>query len=220
MRNMKKIFLNKMFVAVAMIFAASMFGACSSSSDDNNTQKEEEKKDEPTGPTSGTLYMYAVVDSAGRVWTDCTSTLSGTQSIKKFSTDSTTVDELTNAKLVSAIKKSFARYNKLADKLAPVLDEKLPLLVDSVALTTFPSSNSFQLNFSLKPDSEKGKELTYFVDYCFIDNLGNLSIIETVDMNWAVYDKEGDISELIEVMSGGTKTTAEVSKMNSGFKLE
>lgn len=216
---MKKNFLNKMFVAMAMIFAVGMLGACSSS-DDNNTQKEEEKKEEPTEATSGTLYMYAVVDSAGRVWTDCISTLSGTQSTKKFSTDSTTVDKLTNDKLASAIKKSFARYNTLANKLAPALDEKLPLLVDSVSLTSFPSSNTFQLDFSLKPDSEKGKELTYFVDYCFIDNLGNLSIIEGPAMNWAVYDKDGDINELIKAMSVATKSTANVSKIGSGFILE
>lgn len=222
---MRKVNFGKMLVAFAMLLAVGMFAACSSSDDNNGTSGGDSGKTDPTPTptptaTSGTLYMYAVVDSAGRVWTDCTSTLSGSQSTKKFSTDSTTVDKLTNAKLVSAIKKSFARYNSLAYDSAPILDENLPLLVDSVSLTSFPASNTFQLNFSLKVDSEKGKELTYFVDYCFIDNLGNLSIIEGPAMNWTVYDKEGDINELIEVMSASTKTSAKVSKVDGAFRLE
>lgn len=213
--------MNKMIVAAAMMLTAGMFTACSSSDENASTPQEEEKKDTTPEATSGTLYMYAVVDEAGRVWTDCTSSLSGTQSTKKFSTDSTTVDKLTNAKLVSAIKKSFERYNILTKDLAPVLNEKSPLLVDSVSLKSFPSSNEFKLDFSLKAASDQGKELTYFVDYCFIDNLGNLYIIEGGAMNWAVYDKKDhELSELLKAMSTASKTTAQVVKIGSGFRLD
>ncbi len=217
---MKKVNFGKMFMAFAMMLAVGMFAACSSSDDNNNNKDTSGGGETPTPTaTSGTLYMYAVVDPAGRVWADCTSTLSGTQSTKKFSTDSTTVDKLTNAKLVSAIKKSFETYNTLAKDLGPVLDETLPLVVDSVSLTSFPSSNTFKLNFSLKPDDEKGKELTCLIGYCFIDNLGNLSGIEGTGIQYATFDKEDDISGLINAMSDFATVTAKVSKAGSGFSL-
>ena len=220
-RNMKRIFLNKMFVAAAMVFAASMFVACSSS-DDNNTQKEEEKGQ--TVATSGTLYFYEVVLPEATTWADCgiSWTKSGALSKKTTSADATTLDKLTNAKLVAAIKETI----KVSEELAAAVDgvqaltDKAVVIVDSLSLTESFSSD-VKLNFALKSGFEdKGEEqdITYGMSLCFIDNLGNTQYGKTLCNGNAGVSHLSDYLKMQDEYE--ERLSVSVTKNASGFLLK
>ncbi len=179
---MKKIFLNKMFVAVAMIFAASMLGACSSSSDDNNTQKEEEKK-EPTMPTSGTLYVLEIAHPNVVKWADCycsIGTSGSADNYKEFCSDSTSVANVKNSKVASVIKETIEAYQKYMKDMPDALDlsENCPVRVDSISITSIPSTLQVKYKYGVKSGfdaTDEKQRFTYIRNYCVIDNFGNLT---------------------------------------------
>lgn len=217
---MKRNFLNKMFVAAAMVFAASMFGACSSS-DDNNTQKEEEKGQ--TVATSGTLYFYEVVLPEATTWADCgiSWTKSGALAKKTTSADATTLDKLTNAKLVAAIKETIKASKEVAAADGvQALTDKAVVIVDSLSLTESFSSD-VKLNFALKSgfeDKGEKQDITYGMSLCFVDNLGNTQYGKTLCRGYAGVSRLSDYLKTLD--ESEERWSVSVTKNASGFLLK
>lgn len=215
---MKKDFLNKMFMAVAMIFAAGMFAACSSSSDDDNS-----KKETPATPvaTSGTLYMYEVVLPEATNWADCGFSWTKSGAVTKITTsvNATTLDKLTNAKLVADIKETIQKAGKIEVPDGKSLDDKAIVIVDSVSLKDGFSSD-INFTFALKSDFEdKGEEqdFTYGSRVCFIDNLGK---VQSGGINSVAIAGVSNLSEYLKVMQEETKVlSVSVTKKTDGFSL-
>lgn len=223
---MKKNYLNKMLMAFAMIFAVGMFAACSSSDDDNSKKETTGGGDTPATQvaTSGTLYMYEVVLPEATNWADCgfSWTKSGNATKITTSANATTLDKLTNAKLVAAIKETI----KYTDELVALLDsgkavtDKAVVIVDSVSIKDSYSSN-VNFTFALKSGFEdKGEEqcLTYGMSLCFIDNLGNIQ--------YGVNDAEcfaglSQLSDFLKkITDSDNKWSVSVTKNAAGFALK
>lgn len=221
---MKKNYLNKMFMVLAMIFAVGMFAACSSSDDDNSKKETTGGGDDTKVATSGTLYMYEVVLPEATNWADCgfNWTKSGTATQITTSANATTLDKLTNAKLVAAIKETIKYTDELVNLVdsAKAVTDKAVVIVDSVSIKDSYSSN-VNFTFALKSGFEdKGEEqrLTYGMSLCFIDNLGNIQYGAKDAKCFAGLSQLSDFLKMIT--DSDNKWTVSVTKDAAGFALK
>lgn len=212
-----------MLMAFAMLLAVGMFAACSSSDDNNGTSGGDSDKTDPTPTptaTSGTLYVYIAMNPLGATWADASYFVAKSGSAdnyKKFSSDSTALSKLKNAKLLSAVKKQLHERDSLMNGIHLYkYDDNSPISVDSVSITSFPVTADFKYKFDLVPDFDAQGQvpyLNYTIGYCFIDNLGKVSgegyiYSESEDLT---SDRLLDYLEILHVTSNIT-----VSKSSTG----
>lgn len=203
-----------------MIFATSMFGACSSS-DDNNTQKEEEKTQVAT---SGTLYVFEFLPPKAITWSDCSFVLKNgsKESTKNFGADVPTLANLTNAKLAAELKQKYSDVS-LLNVIETLAAEYVPLIVDSVSLATFPSTVEATFKYAVKAGFDaKGEEQVfgYVTGCCFIDNLGK---VQFSSVNPRVYQgiHPNNLSDFLQLLEedSESKMSVTVSKDKDGLYL-
>ncbi len=198
---MKKVNFGKMFMAFAMMLAVGMFAACSSSDDNNNNKDTSGGGETPTPTaTSGTLYMYEMVNRDIFKWLDCSFSVEEGK-YKDFCSDSTSLATIKNATLVAIIKKQIEDDKLDAEPGIPKLTEAYPFRIDSVKITSFPASYEIKSKFTPKSDVNlQGEEpdLHTFIGYCFIDNLG---VVRHSNFDSRGYAGITDISGLCGVLT-------------------
>ncbi len=182
---MRKVNFGKMLVAFAMLLAVGMFAACSSSDDNNGTSSGDSGKTDPTPTptiTSGTVYVIEIAHPNVVKWADCycsIGTSSSADNYKEFSSDSTSLANVKNAKLASVIKETMQYFNTMMKDEPDGLElpENSPVRVDSISLSSIPSTLQVKYKYGVKPGfdpKDETQRFTYVRNYCVIDNLGNV----------------------------------------------